>query len=102
MDFETALSNFVNNVNTKSRKFYAENNFELDFYDTFIKDLEIRKGRKYIKLVSSGSVHSFIDKNGNVLKAANWNTPAKRARGNIFENNGDNALDYRGAIKYLN
>ena len=53
-------------------------------------------GQKYIRVVrsdgsSSRSVHCFIDMtDGNVLKSASWKSPAKHARGNIF--NSDNGL----------
>lgn len=56
-------------------------------------------GRRYIKIIrkSGGqrSVHCFLDRtNGNVLKSATWNSPAKHARGNIFAE--DNGLDCMG------
>ena len=50
-------------------------------------------GRKYIKIVKGGSVHSFIvntdaDKKfayGDILKAASWASPARnKARGSVF------------------
>jgi hypothetical protein len=53
-------------------------------------------GRRYKRVVctdangSGRSVHVFVDTtNGNVLKSASWATPAKHARGNIYDaNNG--------------
>ena len=56
--------------------------------------LTIAKGRRYDKIVSTGTddrpsirVWGFIDKtNGNILKAESWRKPAKHARGNIWEN----------------
>jgi hypothetical protein len=45
-------------------------------------------GKKYIRIVdelSNGtSAYGFIDKSGNVLKAATWARPAKHARGSIY------------------
>ena len=52
-------------------------------------------GKKYIKIVSNTSVHSFVvntdnDKKfarGDILKAASWNAPARNfARGNVLVN----------------
>jgi len=74
--------------------------------------LEVAPGRKYVKIVrkdvwngeesESGSVFAFIDKaTGSVFKPASWKTPAKHARGNIF--NADNGLGCVGkyGIAYL-
>ena len=48
-------------------------------------------GRKYVKIICGNSVHTFIDiENGDVLKPANSKTPARHARGNIFDK--DNGL----------
>ena len=48
-------------------------------------------GRKYIKLVvsryGSRSVYCFLDRSGNVYKAASWKAPAKHVRGSLFEPN---------------
>jgi len=49
-------------------------------------------GRKFIKVIEDNrgrqSVWGFVDMtNGDVLKAASWKTPAKHARGNIFDDN---------------
>lgn len=45
-------------------------------------------GKRYLKVVRGGSVHCFVDTtNGDVLKAAGWNAPAKGVRGNLFDNN---------------
>lgn len=41
-------------------------------------------GRRYVKVISGHSVHSFVDmNNGDVLKPASYSAPAKHARGNI-------------------
>jgi len=62
----------------------------------FNNSIEVIAGRKYIKIVSNGSVWGFIiigenDKQfrrGDILKAAGWNAPARNfARGNILEGN---------------
>ena len=53
------------------------------------------EGKRYVKLARDGSVHCFVDiTNGDVLKAAGWNRPAKHARGNIFDDH--NGLRWMG------
>lgn len=70
--------------------------------------LEVQRGRRYIKIIIVGdsqrSVHSFVDlkggklgksvtKRGDILKSANWRTPAPHARGSIF-----NAGEWRKCV----
>ena len=53
------------------------------------------EGKRYVKLARDGSVYCFVDMiNGDVLKAAGWNKPAKHARGNIFDDH--NGLRWMG------
>jgi len=66
-----------------------------------IPQLSTTEGKRYVKLIKTnhpgqgGSVHCFVDKtNGDVLKPAGWNKPAKHARGNIFDQ--DNGLGWMG------
>ena len=63
-------------------------------YEKFVKGLEYRPGRKYLKIISDNSVWGFINlknehfKEGDILKAANYNAPAlNKPRGNIFNDN---------------
>ena len=48
----------------------------------------VHVGRKYIKVIRESdnqrSVHSFIDKQGNVYKPAGWAGPAKGVRWNLL------------------
>ena len=48
------------------------------------KPVEIKKGRKYIKVIADGSAWCFIDADGDIFKASSWSAPAKHARGNVF------------------
>jgi len=58
------------------------------------RKLTARKGSKYIKIIAeevgtqlgASTVWGFVEKsNGDILKPANWNRPAKHNRGNIFD-----------------
>ena len=66
--------------------------------DKFNAGLTMKIGKKYTKIINSGSVWGFIAngdgvlkgvpyKKGDVFKAAGWAAPAKWARGNIFDAN---------------
>jgi hypothetical protein len=62
---------------------------------TPVDDWETRDGSRYMKIVHNGSVYCFVDKtNGDVLKSASRNAPAKHARGNIFDEH--NGLKHMG------
>jgi hypothetical protein len=60
---------------------------------TFDEKVEIKEGKKYIKIFTKDTLWGFIMKNddakfkkGDILKAASFNSPARnQARGNIFE-----------------
>jgi len=85
----------------EERKEYWDNNYSYKEYEP----LKVEKGRKYIKLIDDSSVWGFVSmvdgvnkgssiKKGDLLKPANWNTPAKHSRGNIFE--GTDSWNYHG------
>jgi hypothetical protein len=61
----------------------------------FDDDVQVKYGKKYIKIVKDNGVWGFIVntdndklfKKGDILKAAGFNAPARNAaRGNVFEN----------------
>lgn len=57
----------------------------------------ISVGKKYLKVVSDGSVKFFVDGDGNIFKPASWAAPAKGIRGNLFsEKSGKEAFHYGG------
>ena len=79
-----------------TRSFEA-NGYDMDRAEDNIKKfraaLEIKKGRKFIKILSERSVWGFVNltherfREGDILKAAGYNAPAlNRPRGNVFEN----------------
>ena len=61
-----------------------------DYYGS----VEAQKGKKYARIVvtaySSASSYCFVDlSNGDILKSAGWNAPAKGKRGSIFNDGFD-------------
>lgn len=93
-DFKKALDNFIVLANAMISKYYASSFPGLD-----PKKLEYSVGKKYVKVISSTSVWAFIDiSNGNILKAAGRNAPAKHARGNIYNDNPLDGVDHYGPL----
>lgn len=103
-----AFELFMQGVQAEGEKHYADRGY------TFGSQIfTFEAGQKYIRIIcndvkpgatevpegASRRVHCFIDRtNGDVLKAASWKAPAKRARGNIFNpDHGMNALTPYGA-----
>jgi uncharacterized protein YueI len=75
-----------------------------EMIEEFNKGLRYKVGSKYIKVMTSNSVHSFIVNNekakfplGTVLKAASWAAPATNfGRGSILD--GSYQLRWTGAF----
>ena len=73
----------------------------------FSRTVTIEFGRSYAKLISADvrggelsaqSVYAFVDlTNGDILKAASWAKPAKRARGNVLRADRMQAVTAYGA-----
>ena len=87
-NFDEKFSSFLDGV----RKIYNDY-MDLSF-PTNPKDvIEYTEGKRYIRVIRKrsadsqyGSAHLFVDKtNGDVLKTASYSSPAKGARGNIFD-----------------
>ena len=85
------IQNFVTEVNEKRLKYHKEQFPSLEF-----DPIEFKVSRKYVKLVTGNTVWGFIAKEngelkgepireGDLLKPANWRTPAKHSRGNILD-----------------
>ena len=69
----------------------VNDHYNQDFPSLEKPKFEARQGGRYIKIIQGNSVTTFIDRtNGDVLKSASANAPAKHARGNIFHD--DNGL----------
>ena len=88
-----AIADDYRRWNTASKK---ANDFSFDVEEKvaeFKANIEVKKGRKFIKILTERSVWGFINltherfREGDLLKAASYNAPAlNRPRGNIFEN----------------
>ena len=70
-------------------------------------DLELRPGRKFIKVVEGSRVWGFVAKvdgvhkglpmlKGDILKAATWSQPAKHSRGSIFDSEMHKSFSWTG------
>ena len=96
----TKFEIWLNKVN-EERKQYWDEKFSYKEYEP----LKVERGRKYNKLIDDHSVWGFVSmvdgvnkgvaiKKGDLLMPANWSTPAKHSRGNIFE--GTDSWTYHG------
>ena len=107
----TQLSTLVNNINDQQT--VEENVYKLAEYvekdhnnrwESLPYNVEVKKGRKYYKIITNNSVHCFVDvKNGNVFKPASWNKPAAIVRYNLLTNAQDcfNKVDCCGGYLYI-
>lgn len=89
-DFDTALASFVEGCKRITGEHYTKN-----FPKLSPPTWQVDRLQKRVRISQPGhGVHCFIDiATGDVLKAASWSTPAKHARGNIFdEHNGLNRM----------
>ena len=107
----TQLSTLVNNINDQQT--VEENVYKLAEYvekdhnnrwESLPYNVEVKKGRKYYKIITNNSVHAFVDvNNGDVYKPASWNKPAKHVRYNLLTNPQDcfNKCDWAGGYLYI-
>ena len=88
---KTQFDIWLEKVN-KERKDYFEARFSYKPYSP----LEVKRGNKFIKLISENTVWGFVSmidgehkgvpiRKGDLMKAASRNQPAKHSRGNIFD-----------------
>lgn len=68
-------------VNALNAAFAAR--FSMDIRALGAVTFELKLGRKYDKVVSGGAVYCFVDKEGNIYKAAGWAAPARGVRATL-------------------
>ena len=104
------LNEYINHIKTDysawgtNRTWSDNNDIRKAMNKDFCDSIRYEVGRKYIKVITGTSVHSFIvlksDKQftkGDILKAATWAAPAKNfARGNVISRNFKN-VSWTGA-----
>ena len=84
VEFEKKFKSFVDGC----QKVHDDYIKRMGFSESQRDVLDYKVGRRYVKVVKGYSVHSFVDMtNGDVLKPASWSSPAKHARGNLFDSN---------------
>jgi hypothetical protein len=97
---KTNFEKWLDKVN-EQRKEYWDTNYSYREY----RPLTYIKGSKYVKIIDEGSVWAFVSmkdgkvghsyvKEGDLLKAATYSSPAPTARGNIFD--GTDRWNYYG------
>ena len=85
-------ANWGNDINDLDE---PQKSIRLKMIDQFNRNLNVKSGKKYDKVITGTSVWGFIAKDdgvhkgiphkmGDVFKAAGWSAPAKWARGSIF------------------
>lgn len=86
-DRSITLSEVVAILNAKRTAFHNKQN-NVGQPDILVAEI----GTKYIRLVSKrnadekhGSAYAFLDRDGNIYKAAGWKGPAKGIRGSVFQ-----------------
>ena len=100
-DIQAALTKFVDSVQVMKDEYMGKN-----FPSLGRVLITVERGKRYAKLVLADAsapiisryVYCFVDlTNGDILKAASWKAPAKRARGNILAADPISAVNTHGA-----
>ena len=92
IDFWEGVDNLLSNI----KKDYARWTDWAEGIERFNKNLDVKSGRKYTKIIQNKSVWGFIANSdgmlkgipyfkGDVFKAASWSAPARHVRGSIFD-----------------
>lgn len=79
-------------ANWNARTPYGDEDTKAERVAEFAEKIRIEEGRKYMKVITGGSVWGFVMKEadkmfqqGDILKAAGWAAPARnKPRGNVY------------------
>ena len=104
-DLKTRINEWLADVNAKRAEHWNAN-YTYKPYEPLI----VTEGKKYLKIIGDSSVWAFVALQdgvnkgtpvvaGDLLKPADWRTPAKWSRGNVLA--GTDAWSYYGPV-YLN
>lgn len=101
---QNELNTYIDQIKADYLAWWDGREVNQDMVNRFNESIRIDEGKKFFKIVTNGSVHSFIVKEdmpkfprGTILKAASWAAPAKNfGRGNIL--NGGYKVAWTGAI----
>ena len=99
LSFDEAMNVLLDNIQKDYAKLGMKHRTKLD--------LELRPGRKFIKVVEGSRVWGFVAKvdgvhkgvpmlKGDILKAATWRAPAKHSRGSIFDSEMHKSFSWTG------
>ena len=83
--FETKLDEFKEKLEAYFVQYRNEK-----FPTLTVPTVELQRGRKFVRVVKKdpdASAYAFIGPNGDILRPASWNAPAKHARGSIYNEN---------------
>ena len=110
--YEAALALFVEKTQARIEEEYITN-YQVLVAQGRTPYLEVQSGKRYDKIMKHqkasrdaiqpqhSSVFCFVERaTGDIFKAASTKAPAKHARGSIYTNNGQDAVDTYGA-RYL-
>lgn len=88
VDFGLAFITFF-----KGCKAISDSNHATNYPSFCPPEFRFDQGSKYMRVWRGTSCFCFVNiKNGDVLKPASWKSPAKHARGNIYDSSNGLAL----------
>jgi len=95
-EFMRFFKEFMNFLTKKIKDYYKKNYENIKW-----KDFEIKRGRRWYKIILDNSVYCFVEaRSGDIYKAAGWAKPAKGVRASIFDKDSFKDADPFGGWLY--